>query len=69
VAKATVSGTKGGDAKSFTVPVRISGTFDAMKYKIDLNAVVSEAVKQEVDKKKTEIQTKIKDKLKGLLKK
>jgi AsmA protein len=69
LAKATVSGTKGGDAKSFTVPVRISGTFDAMKYKIDLNAVVSEAVKQEVDKKKTEIQTKIKDKLKGLLKK
>lgn len=77
LAKAGVMGSKGGEAKSATLPVRISGPFDAMKFKLELGALASEAVKQEVEKKKEAIKEKVKeqatekakDKLKGLLKK
>jgi AsmA protein len=76
LAKASVMGTKGGEAKAATLPVRISGPFDAMKFKLELSAFAAEAVKQEVEKKKEEIKDKVKeqaagkvkDKLKGLLK-
>ena len=73
LAKASVLGTKGGESKSATLPVRVSGPFDAMKFKLELGAFASDAVKQEVEKKKEAIKEKAKqqttDKLKGLLKK
>jgi AsmA protein len=76
LAKASAMGTKGGEAKAATLPVRISGPFDAMKFKLDLAAFGSEALKQTIEKKKEEIKDKVKeqaagkvkDKLKGLLK-
>jgi AsmA protein len=77
LAKATLMGSKGGESKSGTLPVRISGPFDALKFKLELSAFATEAVKQEVEKKKEEVKEKVKqqatdkvkDKLKGLLKK
>jgi AsmA protein len=77
LAKATVVGTLEGQGgaelgslKGITVPVRISGPFDGLRYKLDFNALASEAVKQKVEQKKEEIKGKVQeqlqDKLKGL---
>lgn len=76
LAKATVVNTSGGQGgkeldsmKGLTVPVRLSGPFDALKYKIDFGAMVSDQVKQQVQQKVQEkLQEQLGDKLKGLFK-
>lgn len=75
LAKATVVGSlegQGGrelaDLKGVTIPVRVTGPFDALKYHLDMNALAQEAVKSKAREK---IQEQIekrggKDLLKGL---
>ena len=91
LAKATVVGTTAGQGgketdqlKGLTVPVRVTGPFDKLSYKIEFGNMVADAakakveekkaeVKQKVEEKKVEVQQKVedkaKDKLKGLFKK
>ena len=74
LAKATVVGTlkgQGGKEESqlrgVTVPVRISGAFDALKYKLDLGALATETAKAKLEEKKEEFKEKATNKLlKGL---
>lgn len=78
LAKATVVGTlkgQGGkestDLRGVTVPVRIYGAFDALKYKLDIGALATETAKAKLEEKKEEVTEKIKEKateklLKGL---
>jgi AsmA protein len=75
LAKATLVATAAGqggkdasDLKGLTVPVRISGPYTALRYKLDFNAMISGAAKQKVDEKKEEIKSKAQDKLKDQLK-
>jgi AsmA protein len=79
LAKATVvasgEGQGGKDAnqlKGLTVPVRMSGPFDALRYKIELGAMLEDATKAKVEEKKQEVKAKVeeavKDKAKDLLK-
>ena len=53
-----------------TVPVRIAGPFDGLKYTLDFGAMVNEAAKQKVEAAKQELKKKaqeqLKDSLKGL---
>ena len=79
LAKASVVGTSGGqDAKDLeqlqgvTVPVRVTGPFDKLSYKIEYAAVADGALKAKVDEKKAELKEELKQKardelLKGLL--
>jgi AsmA protein len=83
LAKATVVNTSGGQGgkdldhiKGVTVPVRLSGPFDNVSYKLELASLVQEAAKAKIEEKKQEIQKKatdkiqeqVQDKLKGLFK-
>lgn len=79
LAKATVVGTlkgQGGreisDLRGVTVPVRISGPFDALKYRLDFDALVTESVKgkveQKLEEKKEEAKGKLEEKLQERLK-
>ncbi len=75
LAKATVVGTLEGQGgadlaslKGVTVPVRVSGPFDALKYTLDTKAMVSDTVKAKAVEKREEVKTKLEDKLKGELK-
>ncbi len=83
LAKATVVNTSGGQGakdldhlKGVTVPVRLTGPFDKISYKLELGSMVQEAVKEaakaKVEEKKQEIKQKavekVQDKLKGLFK-
>ena len=52
-------------ARGLTIPVRLRGPFDALKYRIDFAAVATEAVKQQVQEK---VQVQLQGRLKGLLK-
>ena len=54
--------------KGLTVPVRISGPFDALKYKVDVGAMAAESAKAKIDEKKIEVQEKAKEKLQEKLK-
>jgi len=68
---ATAAGQGGKDAselKGITVPVRISGPFTSLSYKLDFNAMISGAAQQKIDEKKEEIKAKAQDKLKDQLK-
>lgn len=73
----TSTGQEGKDLaqlKGITVPVRLTGPFENISWKIEFGSVVADAVKEKVqarmDEKKQEIQQKagdkVKDKLKGL---
>lgn len=75
--KATVVGTTAGqggrelsDLSGVTVPVRLTGSFDAPQYKIDFSGIAAGAAKAVVEKKTEEIKAKatdqLKDRLKGL---
>jgi AsmA protein len=77
VAKASVVSTTAGQGgkeadqlKGITVPVRVTGPFDNLSYKIEFGSLVSEAAKAKVEEKKAEVKQKVeekaKDKLKGL---
>jgi len=79
VAKATVvasgegqGGKDLGDLKGLTVPVRLSGPFEALSYKIEFGAMLEDATKAKVEEKKQEIKAKaeeaVKDKAKDLFK-
>lgn len=71
LAKATVvasgEGQGGKDAnqlKGLTVPVRLSGPFEALSYKIEFGAMLEDATKAKVEEKKQEIKTKVEDTVK-----
>ena len=50
------------------MPVRVSGPFDNLAYKIEFGSLVSEAAKAKVEEKKEEIKAKVEDKAKDKLK-
>ncbi|QDL56320.1 AsmA family protein [Rhodoferax aquaticus] len=79
LAKATVVGSAEGQGgkdvsqlKGLTVPVRVSGPFEQLSYKLEFGSMVSDLAKAKVEEKKEEIKTQIKnqveDKAKDLLK-
>ena len=72
---ATAAGQGGKDAselKGVTVPVRISGPFASLSYRLDFNELVKGAAQQKIDEKTKELksnaQDKLKEQLKGLFK-
>jgi AsmA protein len=82
VAKASVVATTQGQGgreleqlAGLTVPVRLSGPFDAMKYEVDYRAVaadlakskVGEKVREGVEKHRDKIEDRVRDRLKGLI--
>lgn len=75
LAKATLVATAAGqggkdtsELKGITVPMRISGPFTSLNYKLDFNAMVSGAAQQKIDQKQEELKAKVQDKLKDQLK-
>ena len=54
-----------------TVPVRLSGPYTDLKYKIEFGSLISEGAKQKIESKKEELKSKVQeqlqDRLKGLL--
>ncbi len=62
----TSAGQGGKDAGSLaglTVPVRISGPFDALAYRVEIGSMVSDSVKQQVQEK---VKGQVQERLKGL---
>ncbi|HKB84518.1 MAG TPA: AsmA family protein, partial [Burkholderiales bacterium] len=57
------------DLKGLTIPVRASGPFAALKYKLEFGSVLADTTKQKLEEKKEVIKDKLEDKLKGKLKK
>ena len=57
------------DLKGLSIPVRASGPFTALKYKLEFGSVLSDAAKQKLEEKKEVIKDKLEDKLKEKLKK
>lgn len=61
-----------GQLKGLTVPVRLTGPFEALSYKIEFGTMLEDATKAKVEEKKQEIKTKaeeaVKDKAKDLFK-
>ena len=53
------------DLKGLTIPVRASGPFAALKYKLEYGSIVSDAAKQKLEDKKDELKDKLKSKLLG----
>ena len=75
LAKASVVGSSEGQGgksldqlKGLTVPVRLSGPFENLAYKIEFSSMVSDLAKARVEEKKQEITTQIEEKAKDLLK-
>ncbi|RFC30923.1 MAG: AsmA protein [Candidatus Nitrotoga sp. MKT] len=69
----TLKGQGGKDiVGGITIPVRLSGPFNDLKYSLDFGAMASNVVKQKIEAKKEEIKTKLQDqlqdKLRGLFK-
>jgi AsmA protein len=56
--------------KGLTVPVRVTGPFESLSYKLELGSLAADAAKAKVEEKKQEVKAKVeekaKDKLKGL---
>jgi AsmA protein len=74
LAKATAVATSTGqggkelaDTRGLTLPVRASGPFTALKYKVDFGAAFSDSAKQQVEAKKEELKGKLEDQLKSRL--
>ncbi|MFZ2540697.1 MAG: AsmA family protein [Gallionella sp.] len=73
-AKAALAKTEQG--RTATLPVNVSGSFDALKFKVDYGALVADIAKQKFDDKKEQlkedtkakVQEQLRDKLKGLFK-
>lgn len=57
------------DLKGLTIPVRASGPFTALRYKLEFGSVLSDSAKQKLEEKKEVIKDKLEDKLKEKLKK
>ena len=75
VAKASVVGTSAGQGgkdleqlKGLTVPVRVTGPFENLSYRIEFGSLVADAAKAKVDEKKEELKAKLEDKAKDKLK-
>lgn len=80
LARASIVNTSGGQGgkdlehlKGMTVPVRVTGPFENLSYKLEFGSLLGEAAKAKVEEKKQEVQQKAKeqvqDKLKGLFRK
>lgn len=54
--------------KGLTVPVRVTGPFENLGYKIELGSLVEDAAKAKLEEKQQEIKAKVGDKLKDRLK-
>ena len=68
---ATATGQGGKDTsglKGLRVPVRISGPFTSLSYKLDFNAMASGMAQEKIEKKKDEVRSKLQDKLKDQIK-
>lgn len=75
VVKATVVTTLQGQGgpelqalKGITIPVKLTGPFTAIDWKIDFGAMVGDIAKQKIEERKEEIKTRVGDKLKESLK-
>ena len=55
------------DLNGLTVPVRASGPFSALKYKLEFGSILSDSARQKFDQKKEEFKEKLEDKLKAKL--
>lgn len=67
----SIKGQEGKDLehlKGLTVPVRLSGPFDKLSYKLELGDLIGEAAKAKVEAKKEEVKAKAEEKLKSKLK-
>jgi AsmA protein len=68
-------GAERSELAGLTLPVRVSGPFDDLSYKVDYGAAVAEAakskagarLKEEVESRREKIEERLGDKLKGLL--
>jgi AsmA protein len=74
LAKAAVVASSGGqggkeldDLKGLSVPVRVSGPFAALKYKLEYGSAFSDSTKQQFQEKKEELKDKLEDQLKARL--
>ena len=61
-------GKESAQLRGFTVPVRIFGPFDALKYRVDVGAMAAESTKAKFEEKKGEATEKLKDKFQEKLK-
>ncbi|MDO8769946.1 MAG: AsmA family protein [Burkholderiaceae bacterium] len=75
LAKASVVGSSEGQGgknldqlKGLTVPVRVSGPFESLAYKLEFSRMVEDLAKARVEEKKQEIRTQVEDRAKELLK-
>jgi AsmA protein len=55
------------DTRGLTLPVRASGPFTALKYKLEFGSAFSDSAKQQVETKKEEFKGKLEEKLKAKL--
>jgi AsmA protein len=55
------------DTRGLTLPVRASGPFTALKYKLEFGSAFSDSAKQQVEAKKEELKGKLEDQLKSRL--
>ena len=75
LAKASVVATAGGQGakdleylKGVTVPVRITGPFDKLSYKIEFGGLATQAIKGKIDEQSQAVKQKAQEKLQGTLK-
>jgi AsmA protein len=54
--------------KGLTVPVRLSGPFTAIGYKVDFSGIAADLVRKQLDRRKDEIKGKVEEELRGKLK-
>jgi len=71
VAKVSIVGSSGGqggreagDLRGVTVPVKITGTLDAPRFRADLRAAAGDAAREKLDEKKEQVKEQIKEKAK-----
>jgi AsmA protein len=69
LARASVVATSAGQGgqgldqlKGLTVPVRVSGPFENLSYKIEFGSLVSDIAKAKVEEKKAEVKAKVEEK-------
>ena len=75
VAKASVVGSAEGQGgkgmdqmKGLTLPVRVSGPFDNLSYKLEFGSMINDAAKAGLEEKKQEVKRQLEDKAKDLFK-
>ena len=75
LAKATLVATAAGqggkeisELRGVTVPVRISGPFTSLTYKLDFDSMIRGVAQQKIEEKKEELKSKLQDQLKDRLK-